>query len=88
MAMGILGAYICADETLICPGGLERHQLVLQIVWKCMEYRIYLKGYREREYTASWLFVWFMLVPKYVLGLVEFVQLLCHLVNIGRDEAL
>ena len=29
-----------------------------------------------------------MLVPKYVLGLVEFVQLLCHLVNIGRDEAL
>ena len=50
MAMGFLGAYICADETLICPGGLERHQLVLQIVWKCMEYRIYLKGYRERVY--------------------------------------
>ena len=37
---------LCADKTLICPGGLVRHQLVLQIVWKCM-------GYGKAIYAAS-----------------------------------
>ena len=37
---------LCADKTLICPGGLVRHRLVLQIVWKCL-------GYGKAIYAAS-----------------------------------